>query len=188
MVDFRQRARRIHFINKPETRQRISQKKRSLFRKSRRFVYRFRKRQFVRVIPVLKKLPIMQSESLDRQEIRVLVFVYGTLQRGRTLHGHLAGQRFAGVARTKPVYRLYRIDWYPGLVAVRPGQEGVAIHGEVWDVDDRTLRVLDQVEEVDSGLYERRSVLLQEPFEGMDVVAYFYLGAVAGCSDSGDRW
>lgn len=118
----------------------------------------------------------------------MLVFVYGTLQRGRSLHGHLAGQRFVGVARTEPEYRLYRIDWYPGLVATRPGQDGVAIHGEVWDVDEVALRVLDEVEEVDSGLYERRSVLLQEPFDQTDVVAYFYPGDIDGCSDNGDRW
>ena len=118
----------------------------------------------------------------------MLVFVYGTLQRGGTLHEHLAGQQFVGAAQTREDYRLYRIDWYPGLVdASSPGQ-GLAIHGEVWDVDEVTLAVLDQVEDVESGLYERRPIRLQKPFDQTEVIAYFYLGDVEGCPDNGDRW
>ncbi|NQV27506.1 MAG: gamma-glutamylcyclotransferase [Rhodopirellula sp.] len=118
----------------------------------------------------------------------MLVFVYGTLQRGRALHQHLAGQHFVDVAQTLPDYRLYRIVWYPGLVDAPASESGLAIHGEVWDVDETTLKVLDDVEEVGSGLYERRPVSLQEPFDQSEVMAYFYLGDVEGCSDNGDRW
>ncbi len=118
----------------------------------------------------------------------MLIFVYGTLQRGRALHKHLASQSFVGTAQTQAEYRLYRIEWYPGLVDAKTSGQGLAIHGEVWDVDDAALRVLDKVEEVDSGLYERRPIRLQEPFDQLEVVAYFYLGDVEGCSDNGDRW
>ncbi len=118
----------------------------------------------------------------------MLVFVYGTLQRGRALHKHLAGQLFVGAAKTQHLYRLYRIDWYPGLVEHRSSGQGQAIHGEVWDVGESALKILDEVEEVDAGLYERRPIQLQEPFEQSDVVAYFYLGDVEGCSENGDRW
>ncbi len=118
----------------------------------------------------------------------VLVFVYGTLQRGRALHEHLAGQHFIDAAQTLSEYRLYRIEWYPGLVDAPTSEQGLAIHGEVWDVDEATLKLLDQVEEVESGLYERRPVRLQQPFDQLEVIAYFYLGDVEGCSDNGDRW
>ena len=118
----------------------------------------------------------------------MFVFVYGTLQSGGTLHEHLAGQEFVGTARTLADYRLYRIDWYPGLVDAATSQEGLAIHGVVWDVDDAALRVLDEVEEVDSGLYERRPLRLQSPFDQMEVISYFFCGDVEGCSDNGDRW
>ncbi len=118
----------------------------------------------------------------------MLVFVYGTLQRGRPLHEHLAAHRFVGEAETRPEYRLYRIGWYPGLVESPTSEQGLAIHGEVWDVDEPGLRLLDDVEEVDSGLYERRSIRLQNPFDQSEVIAYFYLGDVEGCSDNGDRW
>ncbi|MFT5326270.1 MAG: gamma-glutamylaminecyclotransferase [Planctomycetaceae bacterium] len=120
--------------------------------------------------------------------IDVLVFVYGTLQRGRALHEHLAAHRFVGEAKTQPEYRLYRIGWYPGLVEAPSSGEGLAIHGEVWDVDEPGLRLLDEVEDVSSGLYERRSIRLQKPFDQSKVLAYFYLGDVEGCSDNGDRW
>ena len=118
----------------------------------------------------------------------MLVFVYGTLQRGQRLHQHLAGQRFVGEARTQPEYRLLRIDWYPGLVAAESASAGTSVCGEVWDVDDQTLKILDTVEDVGSGLYERKPVRLLKPFDGEDVIAYFYLGNVEGCSDCGDRW
>ncbi len=118
----------------------------------------------------------------------MLVFVYGTLQRGRALHEHLAGQEFVGNAQTQHDYRLYRIDWYPGLVETLTSGQGLAIHGEVWDVDEATLRLLDEVEEVGSGLYERRPIRLQKPLDRLEVIAYFYLGDVESCSDNGDRW
>lgn len=42
-----------------------------------------------------------------------LLFVYGTLQRGRVNHGQLAGQRFVGPARTVPGFRLYDLGAIP---------------------------------------------------------------------------
>lgn len=118
----------------------------------------------------------------------MLVFVYGTLQRGRALHEHMAGQLFVGAAKTQHQYRLYRIGWYPGLIELPSSEQGLAIHGEVWDVDESALKILDEVEEVDAGLYERRLIQLQEPYEHSEVIAYFYLGDVESCSENGDRW
>lgn len=118
----------------------------------------------------------------------MLVFVYGTLQTGRRLHRHLAGQKLVGKARTAPRYRMYRIDWFPGLVDAMTDTGGIEVHGEVWDVDEKTLAVLDEVEDVESGLYERKLIQLQSPFDNDDVIAYFYLGDTDGCSDCGDRW
>ncbi len=112
-------------------------------------------------------------------------FVYGTLKRGGTLHHHLQTQTFVGLARTARPGRLYKLGWYPGLVEDSSGQ---AIEGEVWDVDDATLTILDDVEGVADGLYERQSVPLLPPFDTDDVVTYFYLGDVAGLSDCGTCW
>lgn len=114
------------------------------------------------------------------------IFVYGTLKRGGSLHHHMAGAVFLGAALTRPAYRLFRIDWYPALVEVPV--EGQAIHGEVWHVEPARLRILDDVEEVDQGLYERRRVQLAGPFEQDHVEAWFYLRSVSGCADCGPVW
>ncbi len=115
----------------------------------------------------------------------MLIFVYGTLKTGRRLHAHMAGSRFAGEAVTQPYYRLYQIDWFPGLVE---HDEGISIRGEAWDVSPETLAILDQVEEVDVGLFERRSIQLAAPFDTSAVESYFFLGSISEAEDSGDCW
>ena len=115
----------------------------------------------------------------------MLVFVYGTLKTGHRLHGHLAGGTFLGDAITEPGYRLFKLGWYPGLVE---WQSGVAVRGEVWEVSDQTLAVLDDVEGVDSGLYERRVVRLAGSFKQSTVETYLYLGDISNAEDCGNGW
>ena len=116
----------------------------------------------------------------------MLVLVYGTLKRGGKLHHELAGQQFVAVASTLPVYRLYNLGWYPGLVDAP--HDGRSIQGEVWRVDAAGIERLDLVEEVPTGLYERRMVLLEPPFNAEQVMAWFYLGDTSGCADCGEVW
>src|SRR5207249_6980142 len=65
---------------------------------------------------------------------RTTLFVYGTLKRGGRGNRWLAGQRFLGEAVTEPTYRLYDLGTYPGLV--RDEANGLAVKGELWEVDD----------------------------------------------------
>ena len=67
-----------------------------------------------------------------------LVFVYGTLRRGGSNHFRMAGAEF--VAQGTITGRMYRIDWYPGLVLDDAGDE---IHGEVFSVTPDQLSALD---------------------------------------------
>lgn len=113
------------------------------------------------------------------------VFVYGTLKRGFSLHHHLAPFVFLGTAETATRYRLYALGWYPGMVEV---EDGHAIKGEVWDVDADGMQLLDKIEEVESGLYERRRVELTPPFHNDQVVTYIFLGDVANSAECGDCW
>lgn len=113
------------------------------------------------------------------------LFVYGTLMRGECRHGALAGQKFLGDAKTAPRYRLYDVGTYPALVK-SPG--GLAIEGELWSVDDACLARLDDVEGVPKGLYVRRPIKLQPPFEGTAAQAYFFLKCTNGMADCGRRW
>ena len=104
-----------------------------------------------------------------------LLFVYGTLKRGLSNHAFLAGQEFVGQGRTLPRYRLYHCGPYPGLVTVLEG--GIAVEGEVWRVDEPTLRRLDEFEE----RFDRREI----PLEGYPepVFAYFYIKDVSGFAE-----
>jgi gamma-glutamylcyclotransferase (GGCT)/AIG2-like uncharacterized protein YtfP len=114
-----------------------------------------------------------------------LVFVYGTLKSGGCRAHVLAGQRCLGAARTKPCYRIYNCGTYPGLVE---RESGLAIEGELWQVDGRCLKQLDDVEGVADRLYERRPVQLQPPFAEVRAEAYFYLRPVTDLPDCGPCW
>lgn len=113
------------------------------------------------------------------------IFVYGTLMRGDCRHGVLAGQTFLGEAKTDPRYRMYDVGTYPALVE---SAGGLAIEGELWSVDDACLARLDEVEGVPEGLYARRPIKLQPPFEGTAAQAYLFLKCTSGMAYCGPRW
>ncbi len=75
-----------------------------------------------------------------------IVFVYGTLRRGGSNHFRLAGAEFVSAATVTG--RLYRIDWYPGLVLDETGDE---IRGEAYRVDAELLAALDLFEGLSAG-------------------------------------
>ena len=77
------------------------------------------------------------------------VFVYGTLRKGGSNHFRMAGAEFvtAGTIRG----RMYRIDWYPGLVLDDSGDE---VQGEVYAVDAELLAALDVFEGLSAGEIE----------------------------------
>jgi gamma-glutamylaminecyclotransferase len=113
------------------------------------------------------------------------LFVYGTLKRGEPRHRYLSGQTFIAPARTRPVYRLFNLGEYPGLVR---RADGLAIEGELWEVDEACLRRLDQVEGCDEGLYCRSPVELAPPHHGSAAVTYLYQKNVDGLAECGTRW
>ena len=47
-------------------------------------------------------------------------------------------------ADTVPIYRLHGLGWHPGLVIDK--ESGLAVKGELWAVDERTLAMLDEYE------------------------------------------
>ncbi len=114
------------------------------------------------------------------------IFVYGTLKRGGSNHGWLRGQRFIAKARTQPQFRLFDLGGYPGLVV--DAQNGLAVEGEVWEVDEAALARLDELEDIDGGEYARQPLPLQAPFDAAVIEGYVYLWSVAGRPDLGARW
>lgn len=109
------------------------------------------------------------------------VFVYGTLKRGCENHRWIDSQRFVGVSKTKPVYRLYDLGGYPGMVKAK---NGVAVEGELWDVNPASLSRLDVLEDVVGGEYERAPIEL----ESGQAEGYLYLRSIDGCRDCGTSW
>lgn len=78
-----------------------------------------------------------------------LVFVYGTLRRGGSNAFRMAGAE--PVSDGSITGRLYRIDWYPGIVLDPAGDE---IYGEVYAVGPEQLAALDAFEGVSAGEIE----------------------------------
>jgi gamma-glutamylcyclotransferase (GGCT)/AIG2-like uncharacterized protein YtfP len=99
------------------------------------------------------------------------VFVYGTLLRGQVNHRLLAGAVCLGPHRTAPIFTLFNLGTYPGLV--RGGTTAVA--GEIYRIDGATLCRLDALEDYPR-LYGR--VLIPTRYGGTWV--YHYRGRTAG--------
>ena len=114
-----------------------------------------------------------------------LVFVYGTLKRGGENHEWIENQRFVAEARTLPVYRMFDLGGYPGMVRAA---DGLAIQGEIWQVDGPGLVRLDVLEDVEGGEYKRVEVELEGEFADHGAQAYIYLPSVEGRRDVGECW
>lgn len=77
------------------------------------------------------------------------VFVYGTLRQGGSNHFRMAGGRYVGNGHVSG--RLYRIDWYPGLML---DPDAGKVFGEVFDVTLEQLHELDIFEGLSAGEVE----------------------------------
>lgn len=111
-----------------------------------------------------------------------ILFVYGTLKRGRPNHRLLAGQEFLGEAVTAPRYRVFDLGEYPGMV--RDEESSLAIRGELFAVGECCLAELDDFEDVPNWF-------VREPVEvsGHEQVWAFFLNTpIPEGAKSGDRW
>lgn len=81
------------------------------------------------------------------------VFVYGTLMRGHGNHSYyLTQSEFLGTGEITD-YAMYEVSSFPGIVP----ESGEVVKGEVYRIDQDTLRRLDQLEG-EGSLYLRRNV------------------------------
>ena len=72
-----------------------------------------------------------------------LVFVYGTLRRSRGNHQLLEDAHFYGIGKTKQEYAMYLVGGFPYVISTEPRHP---IVGELYAVDDDTLKNLDKLE------------------------------------------
>jgi len=85
-------------------------------------------------------------------ERKHLVFVYGTLRNGHSNH-HLLKEAFCfGTGSTEASYAMYLISGYPYVTS---SESRYPIVGELYAVDDDTLKILDSMEG-HPRYYERR--------------------------------
>lgn len=113
------------------------------------------------------------------------MFVYGTLKRDGENHEWIKSQTLVASARTKPLYRLYDLGGYPGMIR---SENGLSIEGEVWDVDETGLARLDVLEDIKGGEYERVLIELEGEFASQRVEGYLYLRDLSGRPDAGACW
>ncbi|MBI3700504.1 MAG: gamma-glutamylcyclotransferase [Afipia sp.] len=105
------------------------------------------------------------------------VFVYGTLKRGFRNFRFLENSLFVGEAYTLTRYRM--LDGrFPVLRDSGPDLRQVS--GEVFDIDDRTLATLDELESVGIGMYERvETDVMLSGDGGQAARAFIYVGCRA---------
>jgi len=106
------------------------------------------------------------------KDAKHLVFVYGTLCRGMMLHKHLANSRFIEEGAVSGT--LYDLGCYPALSLRGEGLVG----GEIWEIDEDTLKVLDLVEGYDGSscsLFIRKKVDIASD-SGLHTGVYVYVG------------
>lgn len=81
------------------------------------------------------------------------VFVYGTLKRGIHNHRLLEQSQYIGEAFTVEKFRMYTT----GFPVLFEDLEGKSVFGEVYDVDEETLKNLDHLE-AEGRMYDRKHV------------------------------
>ena len=100
----------------------------------------------------------------------MLVFMYGSLKRGRSNHGSMEriGAVYAEDAVTaRPEYDLVDLGAFPGL-----GKGAYYVHGELYSLDDKGVSSLDRFEG-DPNFYYREGILVKTEFREIVVNTYF---------------
>ena len=113
----------------------------------------------------------------------IRLFFYGTLKRGQRNNHLLRGQSFVGETETLPRYRLYDVGTHPCLV--EDLDNGVAVRGELWEVDEGIMPRLDELEQAPE-VYALVAVALRGV--APPVFTYVYRKDVTGFADCGGVW
>lgn len=105
------------------------------------------------------------------------LFVYGTLRQGMSHHHYLVTQTYIGHAISCDMFtvrRLHTVDEPSGYPMATPCSEGNPLSGEIYDIDDATLTVLDAYEDYPN-FYDRRTLEFTLD-SGQKVKAMIYCG------------
>lgn len=113
---------------------------------------------------------------------RHLVFVYGTMKTGMRNHRRIMDHsttRFLGGARTMTTtHDLQTFVTGDGYIAPALIEGNSRVYGEVYEIDDECLSILDMCE--GNGYVYRREPISIVGYKPRSVFAYFYLRDVTG--------
>ncbi len=120
------------------------------------------------------------------------LFVYGTLKEGYGNHHYIKGSKQLSKTASVEGYGMHRLGGFPGAVA----DQNSEIYGEVYEIDDATLKDCDGLEgyrpdKPDYGLYNRIVVdaLVVDDVESHRCFMYTYNGSIAGRPKvEGGKW
>ena len=96
------------------------------------------------------------------------VFTYGTLMRGQRADDYMASAIWGGNCYLKG-YAMYDLGSFPGIKK----KIGECVLGELWFVDDSTLKALDRYEG-EGSLYLRKQVTIESAYGPLKANAYIY--------------
>ena len=102
------------------------------------------------------------------------VVVYGTLKEGGKLHRYMRDSKFlTDVSVTG--FKMYDTGLgYPFIL--EGGDDEDRIWGEKYEIDHRTLRTLDMIEGIDSGLFKRVDLKDVKGWSDKKESTYIYVG------------
>ena len=86
----------------------------------------------------------------------MIVFVYGSLKKGKKLAFYLKSAKFLGKAITCKKYPMIisKSGWYPYLIEKKG--VGFRIKGEVYKISPKLLKILDRIEETPHYYYRKQ--------------------------------
>ena len=97
------------------------------------------------------------------------VFVYGTLMKGCRNHRLLINEKYIGEGKIQN-YGLYNVtSSYPGVIQ----KGGTSVLGEIYNVSEKTLEKLDELEG-EGSLYIRRAVSVETANAVMEAYTYIW--------------
>jgi len=102
------------------------------------------------------------------------VIVYGTLKRNGRFSDYLRGQKYVKQVNLSG-FNMYDSGY--GFPFVVEGKETDVIYGELYEVNDEVLNIIDQVENVEGGLYSR--INLEETYPSIKVPTYLYVSKLS---------
>lgn len=114
--------------------------------------------------------------------MKELMFVYGTLKRGFRNHHLIKNSKFIGDGVIKG-YAMYDLGSFPGIKK----DENEEVKGEVFEIDQNTLKRVDQLES-EGYLYIRTRADVHLEGEIIKAATYVYNRGVINAPKVGKEW